>query len=149
MRHVLRCAQDSDKAWLEELRRLVYEDLFYATWGYWDESRHQRQFTDCWNRGGIELIMIDDQRVGMVQLSESDSHLEIGEIQVHPEYQGTGIGTRLLCDVIDRAKRQGTDVVLSTGLMNLRAARLYRRLGFVETERTDTHIHFSYFAKRL
>lgn len=144
MQYSLRFARDSDKTWLEELRRAAYEELSYATWGRWDESRHQRQFADSWHRGRIQLVEMDGHPVGMIQLFESEDHVEVGEIQVRPEHQSSGIGTRLLIDVIDRARRQGRDVVLSTGLMNLGAARLFGRLGFEETERSDTHIHFRY-----
>jgi ribosomal protein S18 acetylase RimI-like enzyme len=147
MQYVLRFARDSDKGWLEQLRRLAYRELFYATWGHWDESRHQRQFADCWQRGRIQLVEIDGHPVGMLQLFESDELLEVGEIQIAPEHQGTGIGTRLLCDVIARARERDKDVVLSTGLMNLRAAGLYERLGFEETERSDTHIHSRYYTR--
>lgn len=144
MHYSLRSAKDSDKAWLEELRRSAYESLFHATWGSWDEGRHQRHFAESWHQGGIELVEIDGHPIGMIQLMESENHIEVGEIQIRPEHQGTGVGTRLLVDVIDRARHQGMNVVLSTGLMNLGAARLFRRLGFEETGRSDTHIHFTY-----
>jgi ribosomal protein S18 acetylase RimI-like enzyme len=144
MHYVLRRATDSDREWLEDLRRRVYQDLFHATWGHWDEVRHQRHFADCWDRGGIQLVEIEGYPVGMLQLSESDELLEIGEVQVHPDHQGAGIGTQLLLDVIGRARERNKDVVLSTGLMNLGAARLYERLGFAETERSDTHVQFRY-----
>ena len=147
MNYMLRPAKDSDKAWLDELRRLAYRDLFHATWGRWDEIRHQRQFADCWHRGRIQLVEIDDAPVGMIQIFESGDRMEIGEIQIRPEDQGTGIGTQLLLDVIDRAKQQGKDVVLSTGLKNLGAARLYARLGFEETGCSDTHIHFTFYTR--
>lgn len=83
----------------------------------------------------------------MLQLSESGDHVEVGEIQIRPEHQGAGIGTQLLRDVIDRAMQRGKDVVLSTGLMNLGAARLYMRLGFQEAGRSETHIHFAYYTR--
>jgi len=44
MLYSLRHATDADRAWLEELRRAAYKPLFDATWGDWDEDRHQRQF---------------------------------------------------------------------------------------------------------
>lgn len=92
------------------------------------------------------MVETDGQPVGMIQLREADQHLEVLEIQIHPMSQGTGIGTRLLADIMERAGRQNRDVVLSTGLMNTGAARLFRRLGFEETGRSDSHIHFRYDA---
>jgi GNAT superfamily N-acetyltransferase len=141
----LRHAKDPDKTWLEELRRAAYEGLFDATWGGWDEGRHQRHFAKSWRRGGIQLIEIDGRPIGMIQLSDLEVCVEVGEIQIAPDHQNNGIGTQLLVDVIDRARQQGRDVILSTGLMNSGAYRLFGRLGFEETERSDTHIHLRYY----
>ena len=138
--HSLRQATATDKTWLDELRRAVYADLFNATWGGWDEARHQRHFAATWQRGQIQLIEVDGQPVGMIQLLESVDCVEIGEIQILPGHQNRGLGTKLLLEVGDRATQQGRDVALSTGLMNADARRLYERLGFEETRRSDTHV---------
>ena len=141
MLYSLRHATDADKAWLEELRRAVYEPLFRATWGDWDETRHQRHFAATWQQGRIQLIEVEGQPMGMIQLYELDDCVEVAEIQILPEYQNQGLGTRLLVEVIDRARQQGRDVILSTGLMNAGALRLYERLGFEETERSETKVY--------
>ena len=149
MLYSLRPANDADRAWLDELRRAVYEPLFRATWGGWDEARHERHFAATWQQGRIQLIEVNGQRIGMIQLRQLDDCVEVGEIQVLPEYQNKGLGTQLLVEVIDRARQQGRDAILRTGLMNSGACRLYKRLGFEETERSDTHVHMRcYTSKR-
>ena len=75
----------------------------------------------------------------MLQLFEHPDSVEVGEIQIAPEYQNNGIGTRLLRDTIARAHTDGKKVVLSTGLKNRRAFELYLRLGFRHIGQTDTH----------
>lgn len=42
MAYQLVLAVREDEAWLEQLRRAVYQELFLATWGGWDEARHLR-----------------------------------------------------------------------------------------------------------
>ena len=147
MLYSLRHARDTDRAWLEELRRAVYEHLFHATWGGWDETRHQRHFAATWKKGRIQLIEVRGQPIGMIQLLELEACVEVGEIQVLPEYQNKGLGTQLLVEVIDRARQQGRDIILSAGLMNVGAHRLYARLGFEETERSDTHVHMRCYTR--
>lgn len=132
-------AVNHDQPWLEDLRRVVYQELFVATWGEWDEARHQRHWAACWQRGGICTIEVDGMRVGMIQLVEQDDAMEVQEIQIHPAYQGRGVGTRVLLDVVDRAHGQHKTVSLSTGLQNHRAVRLYRRLGFEHVRQSETH----------
>jgi ribosomal protein S18 acetylase RimI-like enzyme len=139
MRYELVPAVDLHRPWLEQLRRSVYRDLFFATWGSWDEARHLRHCDECWERGSIYAVEIDGARVGMMQLLERSDAVEVGEIQIAPEFQNNGVGTRLLRDTIARARADGKKVVLSTGLQNHRAFKLYLRLGFRHTGRTDTH----------
>ncbi len=139
MRYELVPAVDQDRSWLEQLRRSVYRDLFFATWGSWDEARHLRHCDECWARGSIYTVEIDGARVGMMQLFERPEAVEVGEIQIAPEFQNNGVGTQLLQDTIARAHTDGKKLVLSTGLQNHRAFKLYLRLGFRHTGQTDTH----------
>ena len=141
MHHSRRDATDADRAWLDELRRAAYARLFDLTWGAWDEERHQRYFEASWQRGGIQVIEAGGEPVGMLQLDESEAGVEVVEIQILPEYQNRGLGTRLLGEILERARQEGRDVFLSTGLKNTDACRLYARLGFAETERNDKKIY--------
>jgi ribosomal protein S18 acetylase RimI-like enzyme len=128
-----------DKAWLEQLRRSAYRELFFATWGGWDESRHLKHFTECWERGHINTIDVECLRVGMIQLFDHPDSLVVSEIQIDPSHQGRGIGTRVLRDTIAQAHAQQKKVILSIGLKNRRAFELYERLGFRRVYQTDTH----------
>ena len=119
----------------------MYQDLALATWGHWDEARHRRQWAECWERGDIFTVERDGERVGMIQLHERDDLVEVGEVQIQPRHQGRGIGSRLLRDVQARAHAQRKAVSLSTGLRNLRAVRLYERLGFQHVSQSETHVH--------
>ena len=145
MTFTLRPADPSDRDWLDRLRRDVYRDLFDATWGGWDEARHLRHFAACWERGRIQVIVVDGADVGMLQVFEHDDDVELSEVQVAPDRQGAGLGTAVVRQVIARAS--GRDVVLSTGLRNDGARRLYERLGFVVTARTETHTHLRHVAR--
>lgn len=132
-------AAGADLPWLEALRREVYADLFTATWGAWDEARHQRHWAACLDRGQLHVVSLSGDRVGMLQIFERGDAVEVGEIQIAPAHQGQGLGTRLLRDLLARAHAQGKRVHLSTGLKNQRAIRLYERLGFRHLEPTATH----------
>lgn len=144
MDYSLRPATDAERKWLDELRRDAYRELFYATWGRWDEARHQRHFAESWKSGHISIIEVEAQDVGMIQIHEATQSIEVVEIQIRPEHQGHGLGTRVLKDIIGLAATRKKKVMLNLGLQNLRAYDLYRRLGFRETGRSDTHIYMEH-----
>jgi hypothetical protein len=91
MRYQLAKASAEDKPWLEQLRRAVYRDLFFETFGSWDEARHLRHCEECWSRGQIDVVKVGDTRIGMIQRFDLPDALEIGEIQIAPDQQGRGV----------------------------------------------------------
>ncbi len=112
--HVLRPATTADKAWLDILRRKAYQDLFDATWGGWDEFRHQRRFSAFWEAGNISIVSINGQPAGSVQLFISKNIVEIGEIQVLPQFQNLGIDTNIIskCLGFEEAGRSETHLFM-------------------------------------
>jgi ribosomal protein S18 acetylase RimI-like enzyme len=132
-------ASINDEAWLERLRRNVYQELFIATFGSWDEARHVRQFDECLKHGGISIIEVDGVRVGMVQRFDETAAVEVGEIQIQPSHQNQGIGSRVLRDTITQGHEQRKNILLSVALKNDRAYQLYQRLGFQKVAHNNTH----------
>lgn len=137
-------ASPADEAWLDRLRRRAYADLFEATWGGWDETRHLRHFAASIARGHIAIVEVEGVRVGMIQCVDHLDHVEVAEIQIDPDVQRRGIGTRLLRDVMSEATARGLDVRLRVGLENREAMELYLRLGFTTVQVSDTHRRMSY-----
>ena len=139
MRYRLIRAVVGDQRWLDQLRRSVYRELFIATFGSWDEARHVRDTSECWDRGDVSLIEADGARVGMIQLLDQTGVVEIGELQIHPAHQGRGIGSRILSDIVDQAHKRGRTVTVSVALKNERANEFFQRCGFQHLEQTESH----------
>jgi ribosomal protein S18 acetylase RimI-like enzyme len=139
MRYRLVRAVVRDQRWLDQLRRSVYRDLVIATFGSWDEARHVRHTSECWDRGHISIIEVDGERVGMIQILDQTGFVEIGEMEIQPSHQNRGIGSRILSDVVNQAHKRGKRVTLSVAINNERAYDFYRRCGFQTVAQTDTH----------
>jgi ribosomal protein S18 acetylase RimI-like enzyme len=139
LRYRLLRATVRDQRWLDQLRRSVYRELFIAAFGGWDEARHVRHTSECWDRGQISIIEVDGERVGMIQILDQTGVVEIGEMQIQPSHQNRGIGSRILSDIVDQAHKRGKTVTLSVALKNERAYEFYRRCGFQHVTQTETH----------
>ncbi len=140
MKYSLKPASKSDKAFLDMLRRQAYRKLFDATWGEWNEDRHLQHFAQTWEAGAITLIVANRLPVGMIQVLEAGDEVELAEIQILPDQQNLGLGTRVMEDVIDSARKRHKRLSLHLGLKNVGAYRLYKRLGFRDVRRSETHI---------
>jgi ribosomal protein S18 acetylase RimI-like enzyme len=88
-------------------------------------------------------VLDDGAPCGYLALEDHPAFIAVREIVIAPAFQGRGIGSFLLRQVLDQARERHVAVRVGTLLVN-RAAALYRRLGFRETGRTPTHILFEW-----
>jgi ribosomal-protein-alanine N-acetyltransferase len=69
--------------------------------------------------------------IGFVLLRTAADEAEILTIAVRPDWQGHGVGARLMAHVLAHAHRERlASVFLEVGETNVAAAALYRKLGF-------------------
>ena len=82
-------------------------------------------------------MLVDGLAVGLLRVSESESAVFIDQVEIVPDYQGQGIGTSLINNLL----ALGRPVELGVLKVNVDARRLYERLGFRVTGDTETHYH--------
>ncbi len=91
-------------------------------------------------RSALALKAVVDHRiVGAVRARVDGSVLRIGRLTVSPDWQGRGVGSRLLAE-IEKAPHPGADrAALFTGHRSAGNLRLYIRHGYVEEHREKVH----------
>lgn len=107
--------------------------------GAWDESRQDSLFNSGWSSAEHEILLCDGAPCGYVSVEEYPDYVHVRELVVLPEYQGRGIGSSLLRQVLEQARARHVSVKLGV-LRENRVVNLYQRLGFREFDRTETHI---------
>lgn len=81
----------------------------------------------------IDIVVVDEQPVGVVHLASLEAETRVVDLALLPACRNQGLGRALLEAVMREAAAAGRAVTLSVAQDNP-AARLYRRLGFVETQ---------------
>ena len=82
--------------------------------------------------------------LGIVEGEDGEGVFVIDLIAVHPEVQGLGVGTALVCDFLGLAQANGALPQVGTQAANTSAVRFYERLGFTLTKATYVmHAHLS------
>lgn len=128
-----------DYDWLYELHRDVYIDVITRQFGSWDEKEQMNFFQDVWKSHNITVITINKEPVGMFQLYQHNDHLWLAEIQIAAKYQNNGIGSKVIDDLIVKARKLGLPLRLRVLHKNHRAQSLYQRLGFRHLKGTKHH----------
>ncbi len=93
----------------------------------------------------------DDQVVGVLVLIRKHNGILLDNVAVRPEYQGRGLGRRLIEFAESEARKQGfTQLDLYTHERMTENIDMYKRLGYVETEpRTEMGYQRVYMCKPL
>jgi ribosomal protein S18 acetylase RimI-like enzyme len=130
----LRPATSADTEFCYQLHKAAMGDYITAIWG-WDEQV-QRDFHDrAFDPGGWQIITVGRADAGMLAVEYRPGEIYLARIEIHPSYQGRGIGTQLISALIDQARQNGQDLVLDVLTVNHRAQALYQRLGMTEVTR--------------
>ena len=95
--------------------------------------------SDCLNSGYCcWLCQFDGEVIGHSVMSVAVGESHILNLAIHPDYQGRGLGRRLLGHMLDIARRHhATSAFLEVRASNHTAAGLYDSIGFNEIGRRD------------
>ena len=69
-------------------------------------------------------------------MSRHPDRIEIRHIEILPEFQGKGLGSQIIRDILAEGRKAGLPVTLTVLSLNP-ARRLYERLGFKRVDEYD------------
>ena len=127
------------KEFVYQTKKKAYKKYVEECWGSWveeDQRKYYENFIknvekDTW------IIQLNGIDIGFYNgMTLDDGSYEIGNICIIPEYQGKGIGTQVLKDIIELHKEQ--DIHIQYFKQNPVCA-LYERLGFISNGETQFH----------
>lgn len=146
----MRPLRDEDEPWLRDLYASTRADeLACVPWGepmrraFCDQQfdLQHRHFMAHY-RGACFLAIQHhiDRPAGRLYLDRAGEHDLVIDIALFPAFRGRGIGGALLGAVLDGAAARGRATALHVAHHNLRARRLYERLGFVPVASSPSHL---------
>jgi ribosomal protein S18 acetylase RimI-like enzyme len=130
----LRRAQRADLPFLEDVHVEALGTVALIGYG-WPAVTLREQFRSEIEIATCHVISVDARRAGYISVEDRDSYWYIDAIAIARRYQGKGIGTIVLRNVLAEA---GTRPVRLNVLHVNRACALYARLGF-RVIRRDEH----------
>jgi ribosomal protein S18 acetylase RimI-like enzyme len=136
---ILRPSGDEDRAFL----CLVYastrwEELEPVPWTAGQKEAFLRQQFEAqdadyrrnYDSASFDVIEVEGVPAGRLYVDRGADEIRIVDISLLPRFRGSGIGTRLLRDLLDEAAGSGKRLSIHVEKHNP-ALRLYERLGFV------------------
>lgn len=130
----LRPATGADSEFSYRLHKAAMGEYITAIWG-WDEQVQRDFHARAFRPGQWQIITAGRADAGMLDVEYRPGEIYLARIEIHPDHQGRGIGTRLISALADEARQKDQDLVLDVLAVNRRAQALYQRLGMTEVAR--------------
>jgi ribosomal protein S18 acetylase RimI-like enzyme len=130
----LRPARPADSEFCFQLHKAAMGDYIGAIWG-WDEKFQRDHHARAFAPGRWQIITANGTDAGMLSVERRPGEIFLSRIEILPDYQGRGIGSRLINALIDEAGQHGRDLVLEVLTVNHGAYALYQRLGLKKVGR--------------
>ena len=127
----IRAARAEDVEWLEPFYESLMRPYVELT-HEWDTTI----FRKCFDPEVSSIIQYDGQDIGLLVVKDRDDGIYLGDLQLKTEFQGKGIGTYLMKQVLISEHRGERDIRLRV-LKGNPAINLYRRLGFKVDQELD------------
>ncbi len=130
---------DDDYEFVYEVKKNAYKKYVEECWGSWIEEDQRTYFEKFITivRNNAYIIVDGDKKIGFYngEILENGNY-EVGNICIIPEYQGKGIGTKILKEKLDENKDRNIEIQY---FKQNPVGKLYERLGFVPSGETQFH----------
>ena len=84
-------------------------------------------------------IVINNKIIGCLLITNIDDGILLDEIYLEEEYRNKGIGTSIIKNIIDN----NSNIYLWVYKLNKQAINLYKKLGFIIIDETDTRYYMN------
>lgn len=137
MEITFRQAEEEDFEFLWNLHKATMRSYVDEIWG-WDEEFQRDYFSNRFEKINIELIILDNARIGAIEIRDKENELYVANFEIIPQFQNKGIGSTILKRIINISESKKKPLKLQVLKVNP-AKRLYKRLGFETVDKTETH----------
>lgn len=128
------------------------EELAQAEWAEgqkeqflrWQFDLQRREYDVRFPDAAYDIILFDGRPAGRMWVGADAGQIRLLDIALLPEFQNRGIGTLLLRDLIEHARREGKPLRHMVFTLNNDAQRFYERLGFVVIEDFGAYKHMEW-----
>ena len=129
--------EDTDFA--RETHHSAYRDVVIRQFGTWNENDQDHFFQESWNSEASQVITCDGTPCGYVYTETQPDRLVLHELVIRPEFQGRGIGSKILDNIVRKSQEKCIPIYLQVLHQN-QAIELYKKFGFKKYETAENHI---------
>ena len=149
----LRPVRDADQEFLigvyansraAELAQVDWDDSQKDAFIRWQYALQKQEYDTRYPSARYEIILVDGTPAGRIWVGTDEKQIRLLDIALLTEFQGRGVGTVLLRQLMDEATRSNKALRHMVFMLNDNAHRLYERLGFKTIEDVGGYLHMEW-----
>ena len=144
LQYALRPAAQSDFEFIYQVTEAAMRPYVEQTFGTWVPEEQRRMAGESFEPGVYQIITVKDRAAGVLATRAHVDYLKLEKIFLLPEFQGQGIGSSILRQLIHRSRDTGVPIRLRVLNSNLGAQKIYRRFGFTVLRETRDRKYMEY-----
>jgi len=129
-----------------ELAQVNWDESQKDAFIRWQFAMQKQEYDTRYPNARYQVILVDDQPAGRIWIGTDDTQIRLLDIALLTEFQNRGVGTHLLGQLIDEARREQKPLRHMVFMLNENAHRFYERLGFVEIDDVGGYKHMEWRA---
>jgi len=134
----LRKANQNDSEFAYNVKKAAFRDYVEKSWE-WDENKQRRLHKERFKTQNFRIIKLAGKDIGIMAIDIKPDYMKMNQLFLLPEYQGKGIGSRCMDQIIEEACQMNLCIRLRVLKINPRALTFYLRQGFIRVGETNTH----------
>jgi len=131
-----------DKELLYSLNKEAYQANVVQDSGEWNEEEKLAYYSKKFDKYEYQLVRADDKWVGIVGTETTDTYIYLSDLKIIPDFQGKGLGSKIIKDLLSKAKQAGLQFKLDVVLSNTRAIAFYESLGLEIANIDERYVYF-------
>lgn len=126
----------NDYTFIHDLSKDNMGELVSKFWGKWDSDK----FKESFKSENIKLIYYKNEKIGFFNLSSENELSYLHSIQLISEFQGKGIGKKVMQHIEKEEKKQNRKKMQLQVFKENRAKNFYEKLNYLIIKDNDTSV---------
>jgi len=127
-----------------DIKKETLKEYIEKTWAKWDDEKQMEYYRNSFEVDNNFIVKFFENKIGWLNIIETESNIDINQIFILPKYQNKGIGGKIIKDIMDKGINNNKVLNLQVLKCNKKAQKLYEKLGFMFDDETETHYLYKY-----
>lgn len=141
--YTLKNSSASDADYIYQVVKTTMYEYAIQTWGVWLEKEAKEDARTSAAEGKVQIVYVDQSRVGILLVSTDESQIVVKQIYVMPAFQNQGIGTAIISDLKQHSEATRLPITLRVLQVNP-AKQFYLNMGFQIEKQTKERAFMRY-----